>query len=98
MKRPIEDKLTWYPENLNDGRSRACWEATKRSTGSMCVGGATINCADAIIEQIQRCVEHLAVSGGTCQEYGPVCNNCGDWVMDIIGACCLDGTYLPYLI
>jgi hypothetical protein len=60
--------------------------------------GVTINCADATIEQIQRCVEHLAVSGGTCQEYGPVCNNCGDWVMDIIGACCRDGTYLPYLV
>ena len=25
-------------------------------------------------------------------------HSCGDWVMDIIGACCLDGSFLPYLI
>lgn len=85
-------------ENPNDGRSRVCWEATKRSTGTMTVGGQTIDCANATIAQIQHCVRDLANSGGVCQEYGLVCNNCGDWVMDIIGACCLDGSYLPYLI
>lgn len=85
-------------ESPNDGRSRKCWEATKRSTGTMTVAGQTINCADATIEQVRQCVKDLANSGGVCQDYGLVCNNCGDWVMDIIGACCLDGTYLPYLV
>jgi len=64
----------------------------------MVVDGETINCADATIEQIQECVMDLANSGGVCDDYGLVCNNCGDWVMDIIDACCLDGSYLPYLI
>lgn len=64
----------------------------------MRVGDQRINCAEATIEQIQQCVQDLANSGGVCQEYGTVCNNCGDWVMDIIGACCLDGSFLPYLI
>jgi len=85
-------------ESPNDGRSRKCWEATRRPTGTMTVGDQRINCADATIEQIQQCVQDLANSGGVCQEYGTVCNNCGDWVMDIIGACCLDGSFLPYLI
>jgi len=85
-------------ENPNDGRSRKCWEAVRRSTGTMIVGGETINCADATIEHIQQCVMDLGNSGGVCPAYGVVCNNCGDWVMDIIGACCLDGSYLPYLV
>lgn len=85
-------------ETPNDGRSRKCWEAKKKNTGSMTVGDATINCEDATVEQIQQCVKDLAMAGGVCQEYHLVCNNCGDWVMDIINACCLDGSYLPYLI
>jgi hypothetical protein len=85
-------------ESLNDGRSRKCWEARKRSTGSMTVGGAAINCEDATIEQIQRCVKDLAMAGGVCQQYHEICNNCGDWVMDILDACCLEGSYLPYLV
>lgn len=85
-------------EDPNDGRSRVCWEATKRATGTMTAGGQTIDCADASIAQIQQCVREIANSGGVCQDYGIVCNNCGDWVMDILGACCLDGNYLPYLV
>lgn len=40
----------------------------------------------------------IAMVGGVCQEYDIICNNCGDWGMDILAACCLDGSYLPYLI
>ena len=85
-------------EDPDDGRSRKCWEAKRADDGTMVVDGETINCADATIEQIQECVMDLANSGGVCDDYGLVCNNCGDWVMDIIDACCLDGSYLPYLI
>lgn len=85
-------------EDLDDDRSRKCWEATKSEDGTMVVDGETIDCADATNEQIQQCVKDLAAAGGVCSDYDIICNNCGDWVMDILEACCLEGSYLPYLI
>ena len=64
---------------------------------AVAVADQTIDYADATNEQIEQCVKDLANSGGVCQEYGLVCNNCGDRVMNIKGACCLDGAYLPSL-
>ncbi len=87
-------------ENINDGRSRKCWEATRASSGSMLVNGQPVDCASATIEQIHECVRDSASAGGVnCGGgYDLICNNCGDWVMNIVDACCLEGSYLPYLI
>lgn len=85
-------------ENTNDARSRKCWEATRATTGTVTLNGQTINCADATIQQIQQCVQNLGNNGGCDPNYTLVCNNCGDWVIDILHACCLNGSYLPWLI
>lgn len=86
------------PEPI-DGRSRKCLEATRRSSGVMILGNQSIDCATATTEQIQACVRSNAESGALdCGGYGIVCNNCGDWAIRIIEACCLEGSYLPYLI
>ncbi len=48
----------------------------------------------------EGCVRDSASAGGVnCGGgYDLICNNCGDWVMNIIDTCCLEGSYLPYLI